>query len=119
MLTRNDMLCPNCFKNQAIIHARLGPLPCESCKKRLDHLASPHQMIEIIPERIKLERQERGDSIEQPHIKGELNKRWIDLWGEDAARDRGFSNKEIKRAKYVYDALRTENSATHYYKETT
>jgi hypothetical protein len=113
------MLCPNCSKNQGIKHQTLGILPCGECKARLDKLPSANQQIEIIPERIKAERQERADSIEQPHIKGELNKRWIDLWGVKAARERGFTAKEIKNAKYVYDGLRTKNTATHYYKEQT
>lgn len=112
-------LCPSCFTNEATIHLSLGVLPCQSCKSRQDKLPSPQQSIEIIPERIKLERQERGDSIEQPHLKGELNKRWVDLWGEDAARERGFSEKEIKRAKYVYDGIRTKNSAARFYKDQT
>lgn len=112
-------LCPSCFKNEARQHLSLGVLPCSECTKRQDNLPSPRPQVEIIPERIKSERQERGDSIEQPHLKGELNKRWVDLWGEDAARERGFSEKEIKNAKYVYDGIRTENSAARYYKDRT
>lgn len=99
------MLCPSCFINEAQHHVSIGVLPCLECQTRMDKLPSPLQSVEIIPERIKSERQERGDSIEQPHIKGELNKRWVDLWGEDAARDRGFTNKEIKNAKYVADGV--------------
>jgi hypothetical protein len=108
-------LCPSCFQTPAIMHLTLGVLPCASCKARLDKLPSPRQTVEIIPERIKTERQERGDSIEQPHLKGELNKRWVDLWGESAARERGFSSKEIKNAKYVYDGA----PGIRYYKDRT
>lgn len=113
------MLCPNCFQQKAIIHPQLGPLPCDSCRKRLDSLLAPGQSIEIIPERIKSERVERGDSILQPHVKGELDKRWVDLWGKDAAKERGFSDKEIKNAKYVSDDIRTGNTALTYYKNQT
>ncbi len=112
--------CPSCFTNEAIKHNSLGLLPCDTCKKRLDSLPSPRQAVEIIPERIKTERQERGDSILQPHVKGELDKRYVDLWGADAARERGFSEKEIKNAKYVSDGIRTKNTAQiSYYKNRT
>lgn len=97
------------------MHLTLGALPCKNCQTRQDKLPRPRQSIEIIPDRIKAERQERGDSIEQPHLKGELNKRWVDLWGEDAARERGFTEKEIKNAKYVYDGAPN----MRYYKDKT
>lgn len=97
----------------------LGLLPCVECKARQDQLPSPHIVAEIIPERIKAERSERQDSIEQPHMKGELNKRWVDLWGEKAAREHGFSDKEIKNAKYVMDGVRGERGAIRYYKKST
>lgn len=108
------MDCPACFKNPAIKHITLGLLPCAACKVRLDKLPTPKQAVEIIPEYIKGERKERQDSIEQPHFKGELNKRYIDLWGADEARKRGFTEKEIKNAKYVYDG-----TPLKYYKEST
>ncbi len=82
--------CPSCFKNPPTKHLTLGLLPCSECTQRQDKLLSPSDPIEIIPDRIKSERQERGDSIEQPHLKGELNKKWLDLWGEGAAKERGF-----------------------------
>lgn len=108
-------LCPSCFINEAQQHLTLGVLPCSSCQIRQARLPSPNQAVEIIPERIKGERQERADSIEQPHIKGELNKKWIDLWGEDAARERGFSEQEIKKAEYVADGI----PGMRYYKDRT
>lgn len=97
------------------MHQTLGVLPCLECKKRLDSLPAPRSSVEIIPEGIKREREERNDSIEQPHLKGELNKKWVDLWGEDAARERGFSEKEIKNAKYVNDGV----PGIRYYKDRT
>lgn len=111
--------CPSCFTNQGIQHPMLGLLPCEDCRERQDTLPSPHIVAEIIPERIKSERSERQDSIEQPHFKGELNKRWVDLWGKKAAREHGFSDKEIKNAKYVMDGVRGDNGAIRYYKQGT
>lgn len=108
-------LCPACFTNPCTIHLTLGVLPCQECRVRQDKLPTPYQSIEIIPERIKTERQERADSIEQPHIKGELNKKWIDLWGESAAREKGFTEREIKKAKYVMDGV----PGMRYYKDRT
>ena len=114
------MNCPSCFKRKGIKHATLGILPCKVCSDRQDSLLSPSQSVEIIPERIKAERIERADSILQPHVKGELDKRWTDLWGEQAARDRGFTDKQIKNAKYVSDEQRSKSGvALRYYKEST
>lgn len=111
-------LCPSCFKNPATKHSRLGLFPCNACKQRLDNLPSPRQQAEIIPDYIKEERKERQDSIEQPHFQGALNKKWVDLWGEQAAKDRGFSDKEIKNAKYVYDKVRSKDGGgVRYYKD--
>lgn len=110
-------LCPSCFTFAARIHPQLGLLPCDGCQARQSSLPSPRQSVEVVPERIKAERQERGDSIEQPHLKGELNKKWVELWGEDAAKERGFSEKEIQNAKYVMDGVRSKNTALRYYKD--
>lgn len=112
-MPEND--CPSCFEHPAIKHLTLGLLPCIKCKARLDSLPTPNEAVEIIPDRIKAERQERGDSIEQPHLKGELNKKYVDLWGADEVRKRGFSEKEIKNAKYVYDGA----PGMRYYKDQT
>lgn len=110
--------CPACFNNPAIKHPRMGLLPCLGCTKRQDALPTPKQQAEIIPDYIKEERKERQDSIEQPHFKGELNKRWVDLWGKKAAKQRGFTEKEIKNAKYVYDNVRSkEGGGVRYYKD--
>lgn len=111
--------CPSCFIQEAQETLSFGILPCVACQARQDRLFSPQESIEIIPERIKQERQERGDSIEQPHLKGQLNKRWVDLWGQQAAKERGFTDKEIKNAEYVYDGIRTKNTAARYYKDRT
>ena len=90
-------------------------MPCDACQNKHSKLLSPSEPIEIIPDRIKAERQERGDSIEQPHLRGELNKKWLDLWGTGAAKERGFTDKEIKNAKYVYDGAPGMN----FYKDAT
>lgn len=111
------MKCPNCLTNEAVQHPTFGIMYCLPCQNKHDKLPSPSLPIEIIPERIKAERKERQDSIEQPHFHGELNKRWVDLWGKEAARDRGFSDKEIKNAKYVMDKV--QDGSVRYYKHET
>jgi|GEM_PF-2204232 len=113
------MKCPSCNKKEGKQHLTLGLLPCIECQERHSKLSSPNQAVEIIPERIKSDRQEHGDSILQPHVKGELDKKWIDLWGKKAAKDRGFTEKEIKNAKYVSDGIRSNNYGMTYYKNGT
>jgi len=111
----SKILCPSCYKNPVTKHPQFGIPNCDECNDRQAKLLSPSDPVEIIPERIKLERQERQDSIEQSHYKGELNKRWVDLWGEQAALDKGFTKKEIKNAKYVMDRARDKNTGISYY----
>jgi len=108
------MDCPSCFKAPATIHP-MGKLPCSACQERHNRLPSPSLPVEIIPERIKAERKERQDSIEQPHYKGELNKRYVDLWGEEIALAKGFTKKEIKNARYVMDGI--SDGSIRYYKD--
>ena len=112
-------MCPSCFKRKGIKHATLGILPCKVCQDKHNSLLSPSQSVEIIPERIKAERIERADSILQPHVKGELDKRYLDLWGAEVCKEKGFTDKEIKNARYVSDDIRTENTALSYYKNRT
>lgn len=110
------MLCLNCHKNEAQTSQQIPVLPCRECQNRQARLPSPHISVEVIPDRIKAERRERQDSIEQPHFKGELNKRWVDTWGVQAAKEHGFTDKEIKKAKYTMDEARGERGNMSYYK---
>jgi hypothetical protein len=113
------MLCPNNCGRKATIHPTLGIMYCKKCQDKHNSLLSPSQSVEIIPERIKAERVERGDSILQTHVKGELDKRWVDIYGAEAAKEHGFTDKQIKNAKYVSDNIRTKNNALTYYKNST
>lgn len=113
------MLCSNCNTNNAVITSGGNVIYCDPCNNKHEQLKSPEPFVEVIPDRIKAERHERQDSIEQAHLKGELNKRWVDLWGEQAALDKGFSKKEIKKARYVMDQARGSNGGLKYYRDST
>lgn len=109
------MLCPSCYKNKGKQTLQGNLLSCQSCQDRHDKLFSPSEPVEIIPDYIKEERKERQDSIEQPHFKGEANKRYIDLYGKKVMKEKGFTDKEIKNAKYVMDSV----GGIRYYKDQT
>ncbi len=95
------MKCPNCQIMPAIKDSLLGYLPCKVCQhKTLQH---PGDIPEMAGESIKAQRKQFADDIEQPHRSGSLNKRWLELHGKDRALKMGFTEKEIKEAKYVYN----------------
>lgn len=97
-----DMKCPVCRTNDAIKDPYYGYLPCERCQLEQSRLKRPGNIPEFTSDTIKEGRKEFKDDIEQPHRKGEVNKRWVDLHGVDAAKRHGFTDKEIKKARYVY-----------------
>jgi hypothetical protein len=69
--------------------------------------------VEFVPDYIAEDRMANKDDIEQPHRKGHLNKKWVELHGTDKARRQGYSEKEIKEATYVYQG----DDPLHYYSE--
>ena len=97
--------CPICHFNDAITHAIYGVLPCLDCRKRQDRLFYQRttHLPEFTTDDIRDQRKAYADDIEQPHYKGQLNKRWVEINGEQAARNQGYSSKEIKNARYVYN----------------
>lgn len=97
--------CPNCNKRPATLHPQFGALPCSVCQDAQEKLLKPGALPEFTTEEIKLQRSEFMDDIEQTHYKGKLNKRWVETYGEKAARDRGFSQEEINKADYVMDSV--------------
>jgi len=106
-----DRECPSCHHRIAIRHPIYGILPCKECKRRQSQLPKPGKLPEFTSESIKQQRKEFHKDIEQPHRAGQLNKAWMDEVGEQQAKNWGFSDKEIKSAKYVYRGDDT------YYKE--
>ena len=97
------MKCPVCLKNDAEWDEYYGWLPCRSCRDKQAGLAHPGGQVEFVGEDIKLQRQKFHKDIVQPQRKGELNKEYVDLYGADKARKEGYTDKEIKNARYVYN----------------
>lgn len=90
-------------------------MPCTDCQKRHETFLKPGHQAEFTTSSIKDGRQEYADDIEQPHYKGHLNKKWLDIYGASEAKKRGFTESEIKNAHYVYDGapgLRYYNDRT-------
>ena len=110
----SEIRCPNCHLVPAKRHPVLGVLPCDRCNKRQTKFTKPGSQVEFTTTSIKLQRAEYGDDIEQTHYKGQLNKKWVDIYGPAEAKKRGFSDKEIAEAKYVFDGagVRYYNDAT-------
>lgn len=107
------MKCLSCRINKAIIDPVFGVLPCASCMQRQEHLKKPgNELPEFSGDDIKEGRKSQANDIEPPHYKGQLNKRWLDLYGKDAAKRHGFSDREIRNARYVMNG-----SPDKYYNE--
>ncbi len=105
------MKCPVCKINDAIFDEYWGYLPCKPCQDRQSKLDKPKTQIEFTSDSIKEQRKANADDIEADHRSGVLNKKWVDIHGVEAAKCRGYTDKEIKEAKYVY------SGDTTYYKE--
>jgi hypothetical protein len=94
--------CGVCKINDAIYDDYWGYLPCRSCQEKQARLAKPGGQVEFVGEDIKLQRQKYHRDIIQSNRKGESNKEYVDVYGADRARHEGYTEKEIKNAKYVY-----------------
>lgn len=94
------MKCLNCHKREAQKHDTYGILPCKECQAK--PYKSARKLPEFTSEQIKQERKEYAEDIEQPFRKGEPNKRYIEIYGKERARQIGMSESEIEHAKYVY-----------------
>ena len=106
--------CPACGKNDAIKDDYWGILPCKSCQDRQANLNKPKAQTEFTSDSIKEQRKIYAKDIEADHRSGQLNKAWLDIHGVKAAKRRGYTDKEIKEAKYVYAG---DDPNTHYYKK--
>jgi hypothetical protein len=95
------MKCLSCQTNNAIEDKTYGILPCLECQNKTHK--TPSDIPEFCGDDIKTQRKQQADDIECHHRCGQLNKRWLQLYGKESAKRHGFSDKEIKEAKYVYD----------------
>ena len=92
-------LCPNCRKPSKR-HPIYGVVLCRDCQKKQHQRVS--KQIEFTSESIKEQRKQFSGDIEGLHRKGYLNKTWLDRYGAAKAKERGFKDEEIAKAKYVY-----------------
>lgn len=98
------MNCFTCKKNPAIIDKRFGVLPCQACQDRHSGYIRKGELQEFTSESIKQQRKEFGDDIMPWENRGELNKAKLDRYGAKEAKKHGFTDKEIKHAKYVWNS---------------
>lgn len=108
------MICLVCHKNEAVQDKTFGILPCRLCANRQSSLSSPGALPEFTSTSIKDQRREYYSDTLPWHRKGELDKGAVDRYGVEAVKARGFSEKEIKRAKYVWSGA---DAANDYYKK--
>ena len=106
------MLCLKC-KNELVSHPIYGILPCRTCNAT-EVSSRPTAQVEFTSDDIKDQRKAYKDDIMPDHRKGYLNRAWVDKYGTDAARKRGYSETEIKNCTYVYAG---DDAKTDYYKE--
>jgi len=98
-------LCVSCRKTNRQVHPILGVLPyCQSCQLLQD--ASIKKVPEMAGESIKNNREMHWDDIHPAHYKGHASREFLEKYGKKAMLRQGFSEKEIKEAKYVYNSDR-------------
>src|SRR5260221_35954 len=97
------MKCPICHTYEASHHILYGYLPCLQCQERQAHLPRAGDQVEFVPERIREDRKAGFDDIHPAHRKGNASKEFKDKWGAAAMKRQGFSDKQIKNAKNVWN----------------
>lgn len=97
------MECPVCRKNEAIKDPEYGILPCLPCQDRQAELAEPAKVPEFAGETIKENRKKYWKDIHGAHRKGIPSAEFRDTFGKEAMKRQGFSDKEISKAKQVWN----------------
>lgn len=87
--------CPNCQKNNALVHPLYGVTTCKPCNDRRQTQQSPGGDIEFTSESIKQQRVDYGDDVVQPFRSGQLSKRYVEKYGTEHIQ---VSEKEVKEA---------------------
>jgi len=90
--------CPDCNINEAEMNPQYGLIACLSCREQTTRMSE--RTYEFVPEHIKEERISHKDQTEQPFRNGQLNKRYVELYGTKYIK---VTDEEVKNAKYVYD----------------
>jgi len=109
------MICNICQKSPAVYDPYWGWLPCEACQNgTAKNRKRAGEQTEFVSEAIKEDRRRMADDIEPQHIKGYLNKRWVELYGVKRAKELGYSDKEIRESGYHNAG---SSAAYQYYKK--
>lgn len=95
-----QVMCPNCGKEAALLHPQFGYIPCKDCQEK--ETIKPNNQVEFTSENIKEQRKQYFDDIHGAHRSGVASKEFKERWGEDAMKRQGFTEQEIKNAKYVW-----------------
>ena len=96
------MKCYVCKKNEGIKNENYGWLPCQSCQNKQGRLRKAARQSEMVGENIKAQRKQYLSDILPAHRKGVLDKGFVEKYGAKKAKEQGFTNEEIKKAKYVW-----------------
>lgn len=95
--------CVVCLKNEAISDPIFGLLPCSTCQARQAALKPANDIPEMVGENIKEQRKQHFSDIHPAHRKGVASREFLERWGKNAMKRQGFSDNEIKNAKYVWN----------------
>ena len=90
------MKCPQCQKNKAVKHETYGVLPCLACQQKDE---PPKLSPELVPDRIKQDRNENYASTIQAYRGNTLSKEYLERYGTKFIKP---SKQDIKNAKYVW-----------------
>lgn len=101
------MICPVCHIGTARNHPIFGILPCPKCQSKHKLLQGLSPRVEFTSESIKLQRQAHLEDITPMHNLKGLEKSWLDKYGPKKAKQRGFTDYEIKHATYGFDGMDT------------
>lgn len=107
------MICPNCKKNKAQYDPYWGYLPCSDCQERQATFTTPKAPNEFVPEYLKQDRKANRTDFLPAHRKGQLDKGFVERYGAKKAKQQGFTDTEIKNAKYVWEG----DDGVSYYKK--
>ena len=100
------MLCPTCYKTEAVKHPVFGIIPCVSCQLSRSQNSLPDGQVEMPGESIRDERLTHARSTIQPFRGGELSKEYVDMYGADKLK---VTEKEIKNAKNTWTDIWSDN----------
>ena len=96
-MKQNQIECPVCSKNNAVIDRQLGVLPCRDCLDRQKWIIKPNQQIEFTSNEIKENRRKYFKSIIQPYRDGMPSKEYADAYPEQASKMfKKYKKNEIK-----------------------